>query len=346
MKKLTLIILALGLALGARAQNIVAGVEFETRFDNREYTSCDFGESSTLFGFGFSPEAGIEWAEKNRLMVGMNLTHDFGDENGISSVELMVYYQFSHPNWQVNAGIFPRSKMMGSYSEAFFDDRTTFYHDPLQGLLAFWRSTESDSYAEFLIDWEGLRSKTQREKFRILAEGRWDNSRFYAGSSLMMLHYAKTLEERSDEGVVDNLLVNPHVGMRLKGNWHFEARLGYLQALQRDRITESGWITPKGGELHLSLARWGFELSNRLYIGENLLPLYGRYGEDLYEASTFYGTTEKIYNRTALSYGRTFFKDTLSVEAALVAHYDGVGMGLQQVLKIGVNFEKVFSTRK
>ena len=346
MKKIYLLLLLLMLATGTHAQEVVAHVEFETRFDNREYSPCDFGESFTLFGVGFSPEVGIQWAEMNRLMVGMNLTHEFGDERGVSEVGLMVYYQLSHPNWQVNAGIFPRSKMMGDYSEAIFDDKTTFYHDPLQGLLAAYRSTESQSFAEFVIDWEGLRTKNQREKFRILSQGRWDNGRLYAGGSLLMLHYAKTLEEKPGEGVVDNLMVNPYVGLRLGDKWHFEARLGYLQALQRDRITESGWLTPKGGELHLSLERWGLELSNRLYLGENLLPLWSRYGSDLYEASLFYATTQKIYNRTALSYQRSFFHDTLFIEAAFVAHYDGVGLGLQQLLKIGVNFEKVFSKRK
>lgn len=346
MKKFYLILTALCLATGAQAQELVAGVEFETRFDNREYSPCDFGESFTLFGVAFSPEVGLQWAEKNRLMVGLDLNYEFGNEKGSPEVEMMLYYQFSHPNWQVNAGIFPRSKMLGDYSEAIFDDKTTFYHDPLQGLLASWRSTENGSFAEFVIDWEGLRTKTQREKFRILGEGRWDNGKFYAGGSLMLLHYAKTYEEKPDEGVVDNLMINPYVGLRLGQKWHFEARLGYLQALQRDRITESGWLTPRGGELHLSLERWGLELSNRLYLGENLLPLWSRYGADLYEASLFYSTTEKIYNRTALSYRRNFFDETLSLEAAFVAHYDGVGLGLQQLLKIGVNFEKVFSKRK
>ena len=33
------------------------------------------------------------------------------------------------------------------------------------------------------------------------------------------------------------------------------------------------------------------------------------------------------------------------VDAALVAHYDGVGVGLQQVLKIGVSLEKLFGKR-
>lgn len=346
MKKIFLTLSLTLATLTIMAQELVVGTEFETRFDNREYSSCDFSESTTIFGVGFSPEVGIQWAEKNRLMVGMNLTHDFGDENGISSVEFMVYYQFNHPNWGINAGIFPRSKMIGTYSEAFFDDKTSFYHDPLQGLLFNYRSTSSNSYAEFLIDWEGLRSNTQREKFRIVADGRWDNERMYAGGTVMMLHYAKTLLEEAHEGVVDNILINPHLGMRLNGNWAFEARLGYLQAMQRDRVTDSGWLTPKGGELWLSLSRWNLTLDNKLYVGENLLPLFTAYGEELYEASTFYGVTGNIYNRTALSYNRNFFNDTLSLEAKFIAHYDGVGVGLQQVLKLGVNFEKLFFGKK
>ena len=195
-------------------------------------------------------------------------------------------------------------------------------------------------------DWEGLRSNTQREKFRIVADGRWDNERIYAGGTVMMLHYAKTLLEEAHEGVVDNILINPHLGMRLNGNWAFEARLGYLQAMQRDRVTDSGWLTPKGGELWLSLSRWNLTLDNKLYVGENLLPLFAAYGEELYEASTFYGVTGNIYNRTALSYNRNFFNDTLSLEAKFIAHYDGVGVGLQQVLKLGVNFEKLFFGKK
>lgn len=346
MKKILLPLLALFWTLSLEAQEVVAEAQFETRFDNREYSGNDFGESMTLFGLGFSPEVGIQWAGQNRLMVGANLMHEFGDEKSLSEAALMVYYQFKSPSVQVNAGIFPRAKMIGEYSEAIFDDKTTFYHDPLQGILFNYCSPDSDSYAEFLIDWEGLRTETQREKFRILMDGRWDDGRFWAGGSLMMLHYAKTLNEEADEGVVDNLLVNPHVGVRFGGNYHVSFRLGYLQALQRDRRTGQGWLTPKGGELYASISRWGLTLDNRLYVGENLQPLFSIYGADLFEASTFYGVTGKIYNRTSIGYSRAFFKDTLQVDAAFVAHYDGVGLGLQQVLKIGVKLEKLFAKKK
>ncbi len=82
-----------------------------------------------------------------------------------------------------------------------------FYHHRLQGLLANYRAEHG--YVEFAIDWEGFRTEKQREKFRILSEGRWHDDRFYAGYSLMVLHYAKTLDETEDQGVVDNMLINP-----------------------------------------------------------------------------------------------------------------------------------------
>lgn len=335
------------MVVSTEAQNLVLEAQFETRFDNREYSSCSYmNEGFTLFGMGFSPEVGIEWAERNRLMVGANLTHEFGDEKSLSEAALMVYYQFQSPQFRINAGIFPRSKMIGSYSESIFDDKTTFYHDPLQGILATWQSAKNDSYAEFLIDWEGLRTQTQREKFRILAEARYDNQRFYAGGSLMLLHYAKTYAETEGEGVVDNSLLNPHLGVCLGGELSVDLRLGYLLAMQRDRRLEAGWESPMGGELWAKLSYKGFALDNKLYVGDNLMPLYSTYGEDLFEASTFYATDEGFYNRTALSYNNLFFDDTLSIGAELVFHFDGVGCGLQQILKIGVQLDKLFSLKK
>ena len=347
MKKIILLCLAGCLAaLGdVRAQSWVVGADFETRFDNREYSGNEFGESKTIFGVRLTPEAGIAWSDRNRLMAGVELIHNFGDTSAfLSDVQPIVYYEFKSPKVQVNAGIFPRSKMLGSYSEAFFDEEVKFYHHRLQGLLVNYRSGRS--YVEFAIDWEGFRTETQREKFRLLSEGRYAWNRFYAGYSLMVLHYAKTLKDGADEGVVDNMLLNPHAGVRFNAFFDFDIRIGYLQSMQRDRRTGQGWLTPKGGELTVSMSRWGLKLENRLFAGENMLPLWGIYGHDLYECSTFFGVTDHLYNRTALSYGGRFFGDTLRVDAELAVQYDGKGCGLQQILKIGVNMGKVFSKSK
>lgn len=152
-------ILLLGAALvlsswtHVRAQSWIVGTDFETRFDNREYSGNLFGESKTIFGVRLSPEAGIEWDGRNRLIAGVDLSHDFGDTaHFLSDVQPVVYYQFQSPKVQVNAGIFPRSKMLGRYSEAFFDEEVKFYHHRLQGVLANYRSEHG--YVEFAIDWE------------------------------------------------------------------------------------------------------------------------------------------------------------------------------------------------
>ena len=53
---------------GLRAQQILVGADFATRFDNREYANNTFNESQTLFSARLTPRVGIEWQEKNRLV--------------------------------------------------------------------------------------------------------------------------------------------------------------------------------------------------------------------------------------------------------------------------------------
>lgn len=114
----------------------------------------------------------------------------------------------------------------------------------------------------------------------------------------------------------------------------------FVQSLQRDRRTEEGWKAPKGGRLALSVSRWGVCLLNELYVGENMLPFWDIYGYGLYAGTPFYGTPKKIYNQTAVTYNRRFFNNTVGVSAGFYFHYDGVGLGLQQILKVSVNLQK------
>jgi len=43
------------------------------------------------------------------------------------------------------------------------------------------------------------------------------------------------------------------------------------------------------------------------------------YGRELYPAESFFRTDQKVYSRTALSYRRSFFDDTVSVRAECAA---------------------------
>ncbi len=67
---------------GASAQQIIAGADFATRFDNREYADNTFNQPQTLFSARLTPRVGVEWMKKNRLVVGVELLQNFGQHNG------------------------------------------------------------------------------------------------------------------------------------------------------------------------------------------------------------------------------------------------------------------------
>ena len=156
---------------GLQAQKLIVGADFTTRFDNREYANNDFNESQTLFSARLTPRIGVEWMDKNRLIVGVDLLQNFGDDTKfLSKARPLAYYQFNSRNVQANAGIFDRKELLGDYSLAFFGDSTAFYHNRLSGFLGHYKSTERrNTYVEMAIDWEGMYSEESREMFRIIS---------------------------------------------------------------------------------------------------------------------------------------------------------------------------------
>ena len=92
-----------------------------------------------------------------------------------------------------------------------------------------------------------------------------------------------------------------------------------------------------GGELLLEVEWYGVSLRNRLYLGDNLLTHYGRYGADVYYGVPFYRTEKGVYDAIELSYNQLFFGDRLSIEAGISLDYDGVGWGTRQFILLGVN---------
>lgn len=198
---------------GLKAQKLLVGADFETRFDNREYANNDFNESQTLFSARLTPQIGVEWQQKNRLILGVEMLQNFGQYNPqgdrfLSDVKPLMYYRFKTANVQANAGIFNRKELMGDYSSAFFSDSTRFYHNRLSGFLGRYVSTQREkTYVEMAIDWEGMYSEASREMFRILSAGRYTTScGFYFGYAFSMFHFAGS---KLNENVTDNLLLNP-----------------------------------------------------------------------------------------------------------------------------------------
>ena len=188
---------------GLQAQKLIVGADFTTRFDNREYANNDFNESQTLFSARLTPRIGVEWMDKNRLIVGVDLLQNFGDDTKfLSKARPSAYYQFNSRNVQANAGIFDRKELLGDYSLAFFGDSTAFYHNRLSGFLGHYKSTgRRNTYVEMAIDWEGMYSEESREMFRIISAGRYTLDKgFYFGYAFSMFHFAGKIGNENADG--------------------------------------------------------------------------------------------------------------------------------------------------
>ena len=349
------------------AQELVVGADFTTLFDNREYAGMKIDESGTLFSARLTPKIGVEWQKYNRLMLGVDLVQDFGDNaKFISDANIQLYYAFAKPNTKLFAGIFPFKALRGFESPLFFDRSYRYYHNTMSGVLARYEWTEptrngGDSYIEFAMDYTGMRKVDSREAFMILSSARYapkiENSAVvpYCGYDFMMGHYAKDYDPLTEEGVVDNLLLTPHIGSMFKiatGNTKapvvIDLRLSYILSLQRDRHLENEWQSPMGGELYIAAEWRGLSLSNRLYAGTGApFTYYDRYGTELYHGTQHYAANigGGFYNSTTLAYEQLFFNNTLGVVAGISIEYDGTACGTRQWLQVNVNLDYGFKLR-
>ncbi len=365
MKKALLTLILSIVAFGIQAQEILVGGDFKMYFDNKEFGGNTFAvpgldiESGTDFAARLTPIVGVRWEEKNTLFFGADMIKYFGSQesNFMSEVKPIFYYQFQSSKVKAAAGIFTRDLMHNEdYSTAFFSEAERFNHNRINGVLAQYNG-KRNSYVEFVCDWEGMYSVISREKFRILLAGRHYLDTFYYGFNYSMFHFAGKRESTSseigkgvEENVVDLQLLNPCIGVRFNAFFDFDIKLGALLTAQRDRSYGHSWETPCMGEFAFKMSRRGITLDERLYVGQNIHPFFHghtledgtviNYGRELYPAESFFRTTEKIYNRTALYYSRSFFKDTVQVKAEFVAHYDGTALGTQQMLSVGVKLLK------
>ena len=189
MKQIALILTLLLAAAGASAQEVFIGADFDTRFDNREHSDCNIDDSHTFFSMRLTPKAGVIWSEKNQLVVAVDLLQDFGDKEHkfLSKVDPQIYYQFNSKTAQAVAGIFPRSLLLARYDPFFLGSAYSFYNNRIQGLAAHYKS-QTGSFIEFALDWEGMRSYQTREKFRILSGGEYKGRHWYGGYVMTLPH--------------------------------------------------------------------------------------------------------------------------------------------------------------
>ena len=304
-RKSIILLVALLLSLSALAQSerLYLDTDFDFDFDNTEYSGSGLGASETLFGISLAPVFRYEWNDKHSFGVGVNMQKMFGSVRFLDDIDLVAYYQFKGEKYGTVAGLFRREKMIGHYSEAFFSSAWLADNRLVQGLALQYH--DKVGFAELAVDWNGMYSLETREQFRILfsGEGRFAKV-MYAGASAAMQHYANRADFQHN--VVDNFTINPYIGVDFNAFFDFDIRLGYLQSLQRDRVTGGGLAYSDG---------WRIVLPNEplgcLYLEQYLcrqksataIQLGGQGGYDIWCRPLRLGPLLWNNNRNIQSYG-------------------------------------------
>ena len=362
MKKLPLIITAAAFCLNAGAQEMKIPVNqpyfafdaaIMTDFDNREYDRTDLDYSRTLFGAGLEVAVGAGYKTDrfhHRVVAGATTLFEFG---GDFKAKPVVYYQVAtrlkKSKFTMDAGIFPRTRSKACYSGAFYSASQRFYRSTYSGFLFNW--TGRNFYHEFGVDWMGqLRSASPatREEFIVFTGG---HHRFLPGVKLgysaYMHHYACNAAGTATN-VVDDILLNPYLDIDFGHNVGMQnllARLGYLQAAQRDRAAEGGLKLPAKGEFLFEARNWNVGLVNDLFFGADLMPLFnapcpegGNYGTKLYNGELFMrnalGRSFGFYDRVSVYYEPLIVRN-LNLRLQIDCHFNDAGFaGWQQVIMV------------
>ncbi len=342
LKHILIIVLAVGGGMGsAFGQRFIWEADMDFRFDNREFKDTPLSESQTLFGARLIPQAGIGWGKGNSLMLGVDLLADFGQRTFYTDPALVFYYGYDWGKFRAAAGVFPRKKLIGTYSNAFFSDSVRFYDSELEGLLLQY--VDRNGYLELGCDWNSMYSADRREKFMVFSAGSIRQGVAYAGYNFDMYHHAGSY---TLGGVVDNILIYPYIGLDLSRRLFFDKlylQVGWLQAFQNNRKYEGYYRKPNGAQIEARIEKRGIGIYNNLYLGDNLMPFYASnasddhqpYGSGLYFGEPFYRTESGIYNRLEI-YWEPFRKSDVKGRIASVHHFDGHHWVWQQVVSLSV----------
>lgn len=339
-KILGLTIASLTIHTAISAQEFKWGFDLTTQFDNREYKSEFNTSAQTLFGGRITPVVGLGWDKYHSVMVGTTLLEEFGSKSFDLDPEFVFYYNYRTHKYNVLAGRFQRTELIGDYSTAFFSDSVRFYDSNLDGFLLQYINNDR-GYIELALDWDSRQSGSKREKFTVASAGRINGRTLYAGYHFAMHHVAKDKKGTVGEAdhVIDNLWFTGFVGLDFSSKpiWFdkLDIRLGWLQTMQKDRANVEKFTYPNGAQIQLRMEKRNIGVFNSLYLGDNLMPYYHRYGGGLYWGDSFYSTTKDVYNRLEL-YWEPRIGHNVYFKLASVHHYDGKKFDWQQMATLSV----------
>ncbi len=317
MRYVVCVMSVLFLSWSACAQSFLYDVDFYGFFDNREY-KAPYGLHQTLFAVRLSPEIGVGFTDTkggvHKVMAGVHYTQPMGmgdfkiGTNGDWSPQFnpTVYYNYTYKGFNMAFGALPYDYRIERLPDFLMYDSIAYMYPNIQAAL--FQYTSSKGYVEAMCDWRAFPTEMQREMFRIILNGKYIHRGFFSyivGGWAQLNHKANFARGVPCEGVADDILALPQIGIDFAPQTPLDTLLlqvGYIGGVQRDRNTAQTYY-PHGLLLDFEM-RWKWiNLKNTLYLGDNQMPLYERYGHHLNQGDPFY---------------RQPFYDKLSVELSIV----------------------------
>lgn len=341
MKNGIIVISMLFLIIGStpiKAQRLYWETDFVGFFDNREYKS-DHQYSQTLFGSRLSPEIGIGTKDgRFRLMALASWIQPIDATIKNSTVEAGAYFRHISPQFKMSFGIFPRTQLIEQLPDVMLYDSLLYFSPHIRGAL--FQYQHNNGYIEAYVDWRSMQTERKREAFLLSLKGRYNGKFLFAGGNVMMNHLARTKNAPEGMSVIDDILLNPYIGIDLSHRTLLDSlsvKCGYLIGLERNRGI-GDWQAPQGFLSEIVL-EWRFlGIKNILYAGEHQQPFYPIFGALLNQGDPFYQTD--FYNRTNV-YCYLFRNHFVNCLASVNLHCSNCTVDLQQQLVVRMNLNNL-----
>ncbi|MDE6498206.1 MAG: hypothetical protein K2L21_06060 [Muribaculaceae bacterium] len=302
MSNVRLILILVSLLCGrAMAQELIWSVDMNVLFDNREGDHA-YTDTKTFLQSQLAPEVGISMQDgRHSIAAGVVWTQPFDKNWEGHEIAPTVYYSYRNNGVRAAFGMFPRDLLCRRLPNYLWNDSIYYSRHNLHGAMI--AAEGRHGFFEAALDWRGMQSKTTREAFGIIARGEYQpgaSSRFLAGGTAFMNHFALAEGSPSDQHIVDNFIVNPVVGLDLSQSTVLDSmaiRAGVLSSITRNRA-DSKWRSAAGAWLDIDIKwRW-ITFKNTFYYGGKLFPIYSLHGALLDQGEPFYAS--RYYERATV----------------------------------------------
>ena len=211
-KALTLLLAVMATLAADAQQKLTWSVDFGTVFENREGDNY-YSPDQTIFFTRLSPEVGLSMLDgMHNIAGGVSWIQPVG--NGWRDYKLCptLYYSYKSPTWRLAVGMLPRTMLLEEMHTVLLSDSMRYRQPNIRGVLLQY--VKPKGFFELSLDWRSLQTDTQREAFNVNLNGRWNPcGALLVGGRVQLNHLAKSSSNYEDQGVNDDIKVNPYVGL-------------------------------------------------------------------------------------------------------------------------------------